>query len=243
MGVEMNISDNDIDTKGDQTSYSPPTFSEPPAAAKTIRPFARLPANLQKKIAIEPGGEHRACWLWTGYTRPERRRFRTFPVPAEYDGWRNNVGSVQGERATPELRDPQKGKTKVPAHRRVYALLTGVHIDDVPTLARCLNDKCVSPYHVVETGPTPKAIRQRAAEIFESVMLQEFENAAEPTTGAPADAEAGAPVGVMEMLKSKRPAAWVEREGAEIECDLPAGSITLEVWSEYVRWDEEHPEE
>ncbi|MHB2210624.1 hypothetical protein ACYCO6_30010 [Methylobacterium sp. CM6257] len=240
----MNISDNDIDTKGDQTSFSPPTFSERPAAANnTIRPFALLPANLQKKITIEPGGEHCACWLWTGYTRPERRRFRTYPVPAEYDGWRNSAGSVQGERATPEVRDPQKGKTKVPAHRRVYALLTGVHIDDVPTLARCLNDKCVSPYHVLETGLSPKAIRQRAVEIFESAMLQEIENASNSQAEAPADAEAAAPIDVMATLKSERPAGWLDAASAEIECRLPPGSITPEMWVEYAIWDEENPEE
>ncbi|TXN51622.1 hypothetical protein FV241_30015 [Methylobacterium sp. WL2] len=179
--------------------------------------------------------ERTGCWVWTGYVRKERQRFRLYPTPADYGGVRNSVGSIQGERATPEVRDPQRGHRKVPAHRRVYAVLTGVHIDDVPTLARCLNEKCVSPHHVLETGPTPKEIRRRAAEIAEGISFEE--------PAADATAEAAPVVDVMETLKDKRPAIWVERDGAEAECGLPSGSITPEMWAEYVIWDEANPED
>lgn len=197
--------------------------------------LTNLPPRIKNKIRCD-GDETTACWCWTGSFRPPSRRHKEYPVADDFQKFRHTTGCLVNARGLPTMWVSALGYPTA-AYRVVYAVVHGLNLKEVPKLIRCTDDRCVSPYHVQDGGPVPQ-LNQHAGAMR---VLEQYAPQAEPhprpqLVGDPA---AETP---LETLQRVRPFCEMSIESAEDECELPRGSITPEVWAEYVLWDENSPD-
>ncbi|QEE37894.1 MULTISPECIES: hypothetical protein [unclassified Methylobacterium] len=183
-----------------------------------------LPTKLRNKIRCD-GDETLDCWIWTATFIPARKRVK--------DG----RGSLSNERGTPMVHAPELGYP-TNACRVVYARACDAPLTAVPRLGRCIDDRCVSPHHVRDLGPVIKGTPHAAALRAMEAMIPKEPEAPHPRPQLVGDPNVEQPG---ETLRRLRPDTWMEIIHAEEECHLPPGSISPEVWADYVIWDETAP--
>lgn len=183
-----------------------------------------LPKQIRSKVRVQ---KRTGCWLWQGTIRPARQRQRLSRyVSRVYDTF-GDPCRLEFEAALPEVWDGRKG-AKVAAHRFVRSVLTCTPIDEVPRLSRCHDPRCVSPFHNLEIGP-PVATRKPARTVAPVPSI-----------------EIG--VDVLAVLKERNYSTSFQAPddfpSIENDCDLPPGSLTMAIWTEYVQWDmKENPDD
>lgn len=185
--------------------------------------FFLLPKRLQAKITRNDQ-KPAECWEWTGACAPARLRLQTMPLPKA-----TTVGRPRGrprqsdvitvrERALPKAHSAAHGYP-VPAYKLVYSIVKGIPYGDLPRMQRCLNDRCVHPDHQHQTQhPTNKPGR--------SWHL------------GPKKCES-----VLEMLQRARPRPSTMLSPQTAAEELGIAEIPMDVWIEFVKWDEENPED
>ncbi|MCJ2108623.1 hypothetical protein MKK70_25270 [Methylobacterium sp. E-041] len=180
-----------------------------------------LPGYLRKRIEIDAGREDATCWHWTGKFKAARQRYRPYASALKHPELRQHTGRFTTEAGMPKVRLPGSGKEE-DAHRRIYGEATLTPICDVPTLQRCANPRCVSPWHVVP-GVLTAAQRKR--------LVTKAQPAAEPVAETLTDDE------MMALLKAvdggEGVATWVSKDSAADEAGIPREQLTDEVWNRY----------
>lgn len=210
----------------------PPLF--PRGLPSSALRFRDLPERIRKKIDKKRGREETACWCWTGYIKPARQRWKAYRTPENFDGLRQQMGCFEVDRATPEFPDPYTRK-RLPVHRIIYGLVTGVSIEDVLELRRCTEDRCVNPHHVLAVGHT---VAQRGRMKEQEAAPPIVQPAAEPDLVGMSDEE------VLALLQKHRPFEELEDFALiEDECETPRGRLTLDLWKTYLAWAVENPDE
>jgi hypothetical protein len=203
--------------------------------------FNDLPERIRKKITVR-GSKKVECWEWTGFTKQAKLRYRPYKVSDTYSGHRNFAGCHQADRALPQVHDPKYGG-KVAAHRAIYSIITCTTINDVPALDRCVNPRCVSPYHVTVKGPSPNQVKG----VVSKRDLVDVENKATSIPDKdPAVEVATAGTGmsfaeVCEKLIEHQPLVELGPGAAaeEYGLDLP---LTEAAWPGYLSWRQNNPE-
>lgn len=170
------------------TKKPPKLRYEPSSEPKPLR---RLTRAVQKKVVleIENGDEQNVCWLWTGaFKQPRQQALRLYSNhktrEANGGGRRGRpssgtAGYYTKERGLPMMRVSGTSSV-ISAARIIYSEVYDIPIDEVPHMRRCMNDRCVSPYHLTPVGKMVRYTRYAAEEVQPPAPA--------PAPGAPAQA-------------------------------------------------------
>lgn len=200
-----------------------PTPKNPLAGAERSFSVSNLPEKLLRHIERSPARSswEKACWIWTGYTKPAKRRYKP-ARPSENPRSGSAGGYFETDKPTPMVRDPYGSSAdKLPAHRVIYGFLTCTQVDKVRVLQRCENPRCVSPYHVREIAP---ARGPRIPPGFPNLELSE----AQPPI---LSEEHWTDEKIMAKLKEIQP--WPDVDMMQEECGIPKILITASILAEY----------
>lgn len=199
------------------------------------KPLKRLTRAIQKKVRleIENADEQQCCWLWTGAFKQPKRALRLYSDRDTREGHGGGnrgrpsegaAGFYAQERGLPMMRLSGTNSV-IGAARIIYSEVYDLPIDEVPHLRRCVNDRCVSPYHVSPVGKYVRYTRRKAAPEPEP-----------PTGSAPASAPPVMSVDSILMTLIRKdvytghdgPAAGAEEAG------LDPALVTPEIWKQYI---------
>lgn len=185
-----------------------------------IKPFAELPARLQKKIRVDGPNEVVHHWRWLGAVTPASHK-----VPYAKPGTihRLEERALQYRRAKPNVWSKEHG-FPVPAYRKVWCEATGADYATMPEITRCSDDLCVSPHHILTRGPHRVApeVDIRPAIVPPKESTEEIWN----------------------RLITLKPNPDLSLQSAADEVNLT--SIPEELWAQYSTWcidNYEYPEE
>lgn len=201
------------------------------------KPLKRLSRAIQKKVVleIENADETNCCWIWTGaFKQPKQQALRLYSNHAsrEAHGGGNRGRPSEGlagyytrERGLPMMH-LSGTKSVISAARIIYAEVYDLPIDEVPHMRRCVNDRCVSPYHLNPTGKRMRYTRFAAEEVRAP--------APGSAPGAPAPPIMSVDSILMTLIRKDvytghdGPAAGAEEAG------LDPALVTPEIWKQYI---------
>jgi len=201
------------------------------------KPLKRLSRAIQKKVEleIEHADEQNCCWLWTGaFRQPKHQALRLYSNHASREahggGKRGRpseglAGYYSRERGLPMMRLSGTNSV-ISAARIVYSEVYDLPVDEVPHLRRCMNDRCVSPYH---TNPTGKVMRYTRRE-----------NDPAPAPNQAPGAPPAAPPPIMSVdaiigrLVTRNVSHYLDPQSAAEEAGLDPALITPAIWKQFV---------
>lgn len=210
-------------------------MTERPRPLPDPKPLKRLSRAVQKKVEleIENANEENCCWLWTGAFKQPRRALRLYSDRETREGHGGGnrgrpsegaAGFYAQERGLPMMR-LSGTKSVISAARIIYSEVYDLPIDEVPHLRRCVNDRCVSPYHV---NPVGKYVRY---------TKRTQDAPPEPAPGAPA--QSTPPVMSVDtiLMTLIRKDVYTGHDGPAAgaeEAGLDPALVTPEIWKQYI---------